>query len=315
MIPYTRISAKVWYSVNNPGSASEEVNQETIHYLDYQILQWQASLPGALRFDRSLDDTNTGGFSKSQRRLQIMLYLRTNQMRLFLYRPVLYSATSIVQNRNHAQSVVEIAKDTVRTLTQLNRGSDIYRTQQVCFNYFIVSALGALFLAVAHAPLDFGRQVRDEFYMALDLIKGFSTKSHVSQRLWKTIKGLKEIGPKLGLVSRQALTDENDPASSAAVAMAGLAGHQVDERAIFNPTQGPSPLGNVPVDGQQMSLEWTNLFEAAGGYGNMMAANPQALEDMNGLANGARNVAMGTQGMSAIYGNDEEFSRILRDLF
>ena len=151
--------------------------------------------------------------------------------------------------------------------------------------------------------------------MALDLIKGFSTKSHVSQRLWKTIKGLKEIGPKLGLVSRQALTDENDPASSAAVAMAGLAGHQVDERAIFNPTQGPSPLGNVPVDGQQMSLEWTNLFEAAGGYGNMMAANPQALEDMNGLANGARNVAMGTQGMSAIYGNDEEFSRILRDLF
>jgi len=64
-----------------------------------------------------------------------------------------------------------------------------------------------------------------------------------------------------------------------------------------------------------MSLEWTNLFEAAGGYGNMMAANPQALEDMNGLANGARNVAMGTQGMSAIYGNDEEFSRILRDLF
>lgn len=236
-------------------------------------------------------------------------------MRLFLYRPVLYSATSIMQNRTHAQTIVEIAKDTVRTLTQLNRGSDIYRTQQVCFNYFIVSALGALFLAVAHAPLDFSRQVRDEFYMALDLIKGFSTKSYVSQRLWKTIKGLKEIGPKLGLVSPQALSDEHDPASSAAVAMAGLAGHRVDERAMFNPTQGPSPLGNVPVDGQQMSLEWTNLFEAAGGYGTMMAANPQALEDVNGVANGARDVAMGTPGMSAIYGNDEEFSRIMRDLF
>lgn len=315
MIPYTRISAEVWYALTNIEGAGNGFNRETIRYLDYQIIQWQQSLPDALKYDMDFDDLNTGGFSKSQRRVQVMLYLRTNQMRIFLYRPVLHSATRIMDDRRPAQTVVDIAKDTIRKLTHLNRGSDIYRSQQVCFNYFIVSALAVIFLAVAHAPMDFSRQVRDEFYMTLDLIKGFSTKSYVSKRLWKTIKGLKEIGPQLGLLSRQPLPEENDPTSSAAVAMAGLAGHQVDERAIFNPAQSLSPLGSVPLDGQQMSLELTSLFEAAGDYGNMVGANPQALDGANGLANGSRDASTGNQGTNAFYGQDEPFSRIMRDLF
>jgi hypothetical protein len=101
-----------------------------------------------------------------------------------------------------------------------------------------VSALAVLFLAVAHAPADFNRQVRDEFYMALDLVKGFSTKSYISKRLWNTIRGLKEVGPRLGLPSRPLNMDTNDAHSTAAVAMAGLAGHPVDELAIFPRRRG-----------------------------------------------------------------------------
>ena len=315
MIPYTRISAKVWYLVTNLEGPGNEGNKDAIGYLDYQILEWHRSLPDTLRYDKPYDDLNIGGLSKNQRRLQIMLYLRTNQMRIFLYKPVLHSATSIMENRRYAQTVVGIAKDTIRALTQLNQSSDIYRTQQVCFNYFLVSALAVIFLAVAHAPVDFSRQVRDDFYMTLDLIKGFSIKSYVSKRLWKTIKGLKEIGPKLGLISRQALVYTDDPHSSAAVAMAGLAGHRVDQTSVFSPTQGPSPHGSVPLDGQQMSVELTNLFEAAGGYGNIMAANPQALDGINGLENGPGDVALRNEGMSAVYGGDGELLRIMRDLF
>lgn len=226
MIPYTRLSAKVWYAVIDLEGNRTEMNKKTIGYLDYQILQWHRSLPQTLRYNSPYDDVGAGSFDKNQRRLQIVLYLRANQMRMLLYRPILHSATSIMENHSHAQTAVDIAKDTVKALTSLNQNSDIYRTQQVCFNYFIVSALAVIFLAVAHAPVDFSRQVRDEFYMALELVKGFSTKSYVSKRLWKTIKGLKETGPKLGLVSRQTLTDTSDPHSSAAVAMAGLAGHR-----------------------------------------------------------------------------------------
>lgn len=216
-----------------------------------------------------------------------------------------------MENRNYAQSVVEVAKDTIRVLTRLNQTSDIYRSQQVCFNYFLISALAVLFLAVSHAPVEFNRQVRDEFYMALDLVKGFSTKSYISKRLWTTIKGLKEVGPKLGLVSRPPRPDTIDPHSSAAVAMAGLAGHPVDEMTVFPTHQGLNPLNNSPMNGQQMSYELTNLFEAAGGYGSGVASNAQAMDGVNGFVD----INPASEGLSGIYGNDGEFSRIMRDLF
>lgn len=314
MVPYTRISTTVWYAVVNSQSGDAKLDSGIIESLDDQLLHWQKSLPEDLQYHPSLNTTNSGGLSKTQRRIQVVLYLRANQMRIFLYRPILHSTTSILENRSYAQTVVDIAKDTVRVLSQLNQGSDIYRTQQVCFNYFIISALAVLFLAVSHAPAEFSSQVRDEFYMTLDLVKGFSTKSYVSQRLWNTIKRLKEIGPKLGLISRQALAHADDPHSSAAVAMAGLAGHRVDEIAVFSPSHGSASLGSAPLNGQQMSLELTNLFEAARGYGNLVAGNTQAADGLNGYPNTSSESGKG-EGMSAFYANDGEFTRIVGELF
>lgn len=316
MISYSRISSKVWCSVSNIEGSRSEIKKDNIGYLDYQILEWQKRTPESLRFypSKSTDLTNRG-----QRRLQLLIYLRTNQLRILIYRPVLHSATSIMENRHYAQKVVEIAKDTIRVLSRINLTSDIYRTQQACFNYFLVSALAVLFLAVSHTPIEFNRQVRDEFYMALDLIKGFSTKSYISKRLWITIKGLKEVGPKLGLVSRPSHTDVIDPHSSAAVAMAGLAGHPVDPMAMFPANQGPNSLGNSPMNGHQLSYELTNLFEAAGGYGSGSASgvnsNAQGIDGVSGYVGAQGEINPVSEGFSGIYGNDGEFSRIMRDLF
>lgn len=235
-------------------------------------------------------------------------------MRILIYRPVLHSATSIMENKGYAQAVVEVAKDSIMVLTRLNQMTDIYRTQQMCFNYFLVSALAVLFLAVAHAPVEFNRQVRDEFYMAIDLVKGFGTRSYISKRLWKTIRGLKEVAPKLGLVSRPAHPDITDPHSSAAITMAGLAGHPVDELAVFSTYHEPISLGSSPTCGQQMSYELTSLFEAAGGYGSMMASG-QALDGANGSIDPQGEPSQAVEGLSGIYGNEGEFSRIMRDLF
>lgn len=315
MISYSRISSNVWCSVSNIQGSRSDIKKDTIGYLDYQILQWQKSIPEALKFHPSASATEMTVLNRGQLRLQMLLYLRTNQMRILIYRPVLHSATSIMENRHYAQAVVEVAKDTIRVLTRLNHTSDIYRAQQSCFNYFLVSALAVLFLAVSHAPVEFNRQVRDEFYMALDLVKGFSTRSYISKRLWMTIKGLKEVGPKLGLISRPALPDTIDPHSSAAVAMAGLAGHAVDEMAVFPAHQGPSPLGSSPLNGQQMSYELTNLFEAAGGYGNVVNSNTQGIDGVNGFVGTQGEISQVGEGLSGFYGTDGEFSRIMRDLF
>lgn len=314
MILYSRISSKVWRSVMNLKISDSEVHKDDMGYLDYQTLQWQKSIPESLRFSPSMNLNELGCPSRGQRRLQVILYLRTNQMRILIYRPVLHSATSIMENRDYAQTVVEVAKDSIRVLTRLNQTTDIYRIQQMCFNYFLVSALAVLFLAVAHAPVEFNRQVRDEFYLALDVLKGFSTKSYISKRLWKTIRGLKEVGPKLGLVSRPMLPDTSDPHSSAAVAMAGLAGHPVNELTVFHTSQDPSPLGSSPTCGLQMSHELTNLFEAAGGYGSMVTSGP-GLEGPNGFVGTQGELPQGGEGLSGIYGTEGEFSRIMRDLF
>lgn len=315
MIAYSRISSQVWRSTTKFEGPGSDINKDRIGYLDFQILQWHKNIPESLRFHQVENAMNHTSTSRGQRRLQVILVLRTNQMRTLIYRPILHSATNIMENRSYAQTVVDVAKDTIRVLTRLNETTDIYRTQQVCFNYFLVSALAVLFLAVAHAPVEFSRQVRDEFYMALDLIKGFSTKSYISKRLWKMIKGLKEIGPKLGVISRQTLTDPDDAHSSAAVAMAGLAGHQVDQMAAFTSAQQPSSLGSSPLDGQQMKDELTNLFEAAGGYGNNLFASGQALDGVNGFVGSQGDIVPTIGGISGGYGNEGEFSRILDHLF
>ena len=315
MVSYSRIYSKVWRSTPTFEGAGD-INKESIDDLDNQISQWQRTIPPSLRFYK--DDFNvSNATSRGQRRLQVILYIRTNQILVHIYRPVLYSATSIMENRHYARRVVDVAKDTIRVLDRLNKTSDIYRTQQVCFNYFLIQALAVLFLAISHAPMQFSTDVREEFYMSLDLVKGFSAHSPISKRLWKTIKGLKEVGPVLGLISRQqTLTDPNDPHSSAAVAMAGLAGHQVDEMAAFSQAQDPSTAGSSPLNGQQISHELQHLFETAGGYVNNLFAhsNGQSRESINGFPGLHGETTSGAEGFSGVYGTDGEFSKIVGNL-
>jgi hypothetical protein len=147
---------------------------------------------------------------------------------------------------------------------------------------------------------------RDEFYMALDLVRGLSGESHVSKRLWRTVRTLKEVGPRLGLVSSEQL--QNDEQSNAAVAMAGLAGHPVDEMALYG--RGAGQSGQVrPLDTPHgMALDLTTLFEAAGGTFNLNGFEGMGGAMQNGDAYGGHPVpAYGTE--------NDELARIMKDLF
>ena len=248
---------------------SVDVRRDVIGYLDYQVLQWYKQIPEDLQFDSLGSPEQSENESKYTYRQRVMLYLRMNQSRILIYRPVLHSANSISQDKLHAQTVVDVAKDTVRILAQLDQVSDIYRSGQACLNYFLVAALAVLFLAVCHAPLDFGRQVRVEFCMALDLISHSSTRSYISNRLWQTIRGLRQIGEKLGVLSRPTAPHSEDAHSTAALAMAGLAGHPMDNLSVSGPVSEMHELDNSPRNGMQMSHQLTNLFEAVGEFSNL----------------------------------------------
>ena len=296
MISYSVIGSKVWKSIGNADASQNIINKEDIGFLDFQVLNWHRSIPESLKFvhpdsGRQVDPSLPRGL----RRLQVALYLRANQMRILIYRPVLHTAASIIANIDFANTVVKVSKDTIRILTHINRTSDIYKAQQTMFNYFLISALAVLFLAVAHAPAEFSTQCRDEFYQALDLVRGLSADSYVSKRLWKTIKMLKEVGPHLGL---NIGSDASDAHSSAAVAMAGLAGHQVDEMAIFQ--NGRKGSIDTP---HGMASDLTTLFEAAGSY--------PAMENGFGLSSSE----MTSGEFVSAFGQEDELARIMRDLF
>lgn len=297
MISYSVIGSKVWRSIGNVDSSQNTINSEEIKFLDFQVLNWHSSIPDSLKFvhpdsGRPMDPN----LPRAILRLQVALYLRANQMRILIYRPVLHTATSIAENMDHARTVIKVSKDTIRTLTYVNQTSDIYKAQQIMFNYFLLSALAVLFLAVAHAPADFSNECRDEFYQALDLVRCLSSDSYVSKRLWKTIRMLKEVGPRLGLKVRN---DASDAHSSAAVAMAGLAGHQVDEMVMF--PNGQNGFIDTP---HGMASDLTNLFEAAGNYPAMQGTFGLSSADM---ANGEYGSTFGQE--------NDELARIMRELF
>jgi hypothetical protein len=295
MIEHFAIASKVRHLIYSDASR-KQVSKEDVSYLDFQIVNWHRNLPQQLHWDRESWSQADGEASVGQQRLPIILYLRANVMRVMIHRPVLHSTASIVSNPIQAQTVVDIAKDTVRILTHINRTSRMYRASQSLFNAFLTTALAVLFLAVSHMPETYAGQVREEFYMALDLVRGISKGSWVSKRLWKTIRLLKEVGPKLGLMTSNT---QSDPNHSAAVAMAGLAGHKVDEGAFLDPG-GWNGMGSVSSNSPDgMVQDLTNLFEAAGGY-------------TNGFGGGfGAGVQMDDRG----FGGEDELSKILRDLF
>ena len=126
-------------------------------------------------------------------------------MKILIHKRTLLTPTTITDDLASATFVVQVAQDSVQMIDKLNRQTDIYRAQQTAFNYFLVSALGIIFLAMCHAPTHFGQSCRNEFFTALNLIKGFSGTSHAARRLWRTVKYLKVIGPRLGVLSQQEL--------------------------------------------------------------------------------------------------------------
>ena len=229
-----------------------------MNYLDWQVLRWVQAIPESLRLDHQdppeSSDADQG--PRSLRRLRALLHLRANQLRMLIYRPVLHTAGHIVRYPGEAETVVSLAKDTIRFISRLNETSDIYQLQQVAFNWFLVSALAVLFLAVSQAPTQFSGSCKEEFYLALELVKGFSTKSYISRRLWKSIRSLRKLGPQLGLGAQKARPNR------AGVETCDLA--RTNPHVSLAEDKSSSTPSQFPLDGAQMTKELMEWFEAVG---------------------------------------------------
>lgn len=196
MVGYGRLSSKLWDALMSFGPSP---NKERDASLDFLTQEWLESIPAHLR----LRHPRLGMGSRTQprvlHRLRAMLYLRGNHTRILIYRYHLLSVSSIKADMRSAWLVVEIAKDSVQVLVHLNATSDMYSRQKNAFNYFLLSALAVIFLAVCHQPAVFAEPCREAFHAAVDLVRGFSHHSKVGRRLWDSIKGLLPRLRRLGM--------------------------------------------------------------------------------------------------------------------
>ncbi|ORY58419.1 uncharacterized protein BCR38DRAFT_489345 [Pseudomassariella vexata] len=303
MISFSQLCAKVWRLIRRfEPNAAMDLQANDIEDVDQQIKQWYTAMPADNQLELADWDSMPEYLVPSPHsqkeydihRLQIWTYLRINQIRIWLHTPILHTHSSIMENLPQAERVVKLARNTIKYLRHLNNTTNIYRKSQVFYHQFLTSAIAVLFLASCHAPVNFSSSCRDEFYMALELVKDLSSKSWVSQRLWRTIKSLKEVAPRLGLAE--------DPHSNAALTMAGLAtGHMGP-----TPTPPPGPpsfsrpprsVAGTPVqpgdgarNGLQISTEMSKIFEGyvgLNGFDDMTPATMQTMDDYVAVGSGS----------------------------
>ncbi|KAJ5351029.1 hypothetical protein N7452_000003 [Penicillium brevicompactum] len=193
MISHARLSTKIWGLVVGWQSRSQAATSESCAYLDAQVQHWIQSIPTELRFDPTWRSPVGLEHTDRTMMLQVLLALHANQLRILVYRQNLLSGERITDNITGASIAVETAKSTIHMLEYFSRISSIYFQRPEPFNYFLLSALAALFLAVLHAPAHFSRACRPEFYTAVDMVRRSATRARTSRRLQKVIRGLKRI--------------------------------------------------------------------------------------------------------------------------
>ncbi|KAI0440826.1 fungal-specific transcription factor domain-containing protein [Xylaria telfairii] len=202
MVGYGRLCSKVWDALPQYGSPTTTIPLDQVQYLEFLIRTWLDSIPTHLQFNHPRLGLTLRSQPRILRRLCAMLYLRGNHLRTLVHRHHVLSPSLVHANLQSARLVVDIAKDSIQVLVDLAETSDIYARQQSAFNYFLLSALAVILLAVCNAPKTFFNSCHESFSSAVELVRSFSRGSLASRRLWNSIRGLlpaiRTLGLKIG---------------------------------------------------------------------------------------------------------------------
>lgn len=345
MINYARLSTKIWGLVVGWRNRPRAATADYCSYLDFQVQQWIQSIPPELRFDPTLSPTQSERVGRaatvtatpqsqiqphtqtdSMMMLQVLLALQANQLRILVYRQNLLSSESIESNVSGASTAVETAKRTVHMLDFFSRVSPLYFQRPEPFNYFLISALAALFLAVLHAPARFSQVCRPEFYAAVDMVRRSSTRARTSRRLQKIIKSLKMIWMNLG-AQRPREPVQKDGANRHTPLGLDATGTPLSMGTHGKSPYTPTPMSGVPTPQHPGSVyvrtmtspttvladetsceDLTSFFEMAGGfYFDSRMGNGGVSEE--GMVPDAA-----TEGFDAFQAEDEALTRVMAGL-
>lgn len=196
MVGYARLCSKLWDAIPPLGAPNRAIPPQTAKALDLSAQAWIDSIPPQLQLRHPYGSSSQ---TRVIHRLRALLHLRGNITRISIYQHHLLSTLSINANLSAVWLIVDVARDSIQVLVHLNATSDIYSRQQNAFNYFLLSAVAVIALAVCHAPAIFAATCAKSFMDAIGLVRGFSQHSMASRRLWKSIRGLLPRLKSLGL--------------------------------------------------------------------------------------------------------------------
>lgn len=210
MRSYVQFGAQIWYSITDEhGKFKRRLKEETFDFLSYKVKSWQESLPKALQSSQDeLGSVESIPFEDRKAYLiRSILFLRANQIRILVLRPLLYSYQTAKANPGHADTLVQLATNTINKVLEMDRQSNLYRTQIPILNHFLSSALCSLFLVLAHysrlSTTEFttseSAAVVDAIANGLSLLRTYLF-SLSSQRLLRKFTGPQGLISHLGLL-------------------------------------------------------------------------------------------------------------------
>lgn len=211
MKSYVQFGARVWYSVTDEhGRFKQRLKEETFDFLNYKVKSWQESLPEILRPSegelRSLGE-NILSDSRKAYFLRSVFFLRANQIRILVLRPLLYSHQTARANPSRVGTLVQLTTSTIDKLIEMDHQTNLYRTQIPILNHFLSSALCSLFLVLAHYSRPFTMEpssneitsVIDAIANGLGMLRSYLF-SQSSQRLLRNFTGPQGLMSHLGLL-------------------------------------------------------------------------------------------------------------------
>ncbi|KAE8552721.1 hypothetical protein TMatcc_007899 [Talaromyces marneffei ATCC 18224] len=263
MISYCRVGGNIWDLMVGWGSTTKAVASDNESFLNFQIHQWQESIPPDFRLEDLQGDYTPTMRDARLASPRILLHLRANHMRILIYKQNLLSVQSIRNNFAGANIAVANAKNTIQALSNPSYVSAIYSQRPQPFDRFLFSALATLFLAMFHYPDYFVNICRDSFAEALNALKRSSTRGRHSRRLRKVMKNLKRLGTNRPSTRSNILPTADDVSQAAAVKPRTASNAQsadIDHSVYSFP---PSLVNETTPDAYS---DLTNFFEFAGDF-------------------------------------------------
>lgn len=267
MVEWTQLAGKAWQILNNQCEKASVISKDEIDFLDYQILRWYNQVPDELQLSYVRANIQIPDEDSYQDPLYLptILYIRQNYLRNLIYRPILQSSTRIRENERYAHVAADVAKSSIATMWQLNQTTNLIGTHPIVFKHFVLSSFGNLSLLVVNATSQFWTLVRDEFHLALKLIRLLSTRSGPLMRLWKRLQGLEELQSKITSAATLATTAQASVPRQMALPK-DSSQQSEDFRMEFPDFSDPTPGSNSMTsafEGSYIRDEFAGLFDQA----------------------------------------------------